>query len=162
MRILNAILTIFGLKSNQIVEVHESEPLSTMFRRAASAPVTHDPTNEDTQPARVQLRLLLQVHGAGKPISLKMRERTVVGRGSGWDTDVDLTPFNAEACGVARCHVAILFSDDTLSVQHLACESSTRLNGVPLVPDHLYRLRNGDELELGQLRLTVRTLRVPL
>jgi len=42
-----------------------------------------------------------------------------------------------------------------LSVEDLNSTNGTRINGYKLDAGRAYRLRNGDELELGRLRLVV-------
>lgn len=119
-----------------------------------------DDTSAQSIPTRT--RLVLQVGSGDVPqvLSVPLHSRMVVGRGSAEDgIDIDLTRFQAAELGVSRQHCILTFKDDILSVQDAYSTNGTRINGKRIDPDVTYRLRQGDELELGRLRLTVRLLR---
>ncbi|MCU0474747.1 MAG: FHA domain-containing protein [Anaerolineae bacterium] len=71
---------------------------------------------------------------------------------------IDLSRYGAEQLGVSRRHAEIHVQHGDLYIRDLASTNGTRLNGVGLRPDSAVRLRDGDELELGQLRAVVRFL----
>ena len=56
---------------------------------------------------------------------------------------------------------AVVWDGETLHVEDLQSTNGTRINGKPIDPGALYRLRNGDELEFGSLRVRVRVVRAP-
>ncbi len=105
------------------------------------------------------LRLVLRVEGSRRTtVTLQVSDRVVVGR-SDEDSEVkpglDLGKFNGESNGVSRTHAAFVVQDHTICVEDLHSTNGTRLNGLELIPDEPYRLRDGDEIEFGQIRVTV-------
>ncbi|MGQ9909396.1 MAG: FHA domain-containing protein [Candidatus Flexifilum sp.] len=119
---------------------------------------------DDTSARSISTRTRLVLHvgaiDAPQVLSVPLQSRMVVGRGSVEDgIDIDLTRFQAAELGVSRQHCILSFKDDVLSVQDAYSTNGTRINGKRLDPQVTYRLRQGDELELGRLRLTVRLLR---
>jgi len=122
------------------------------------------PSMEDTssQAVPTRTRLIMQVDGDGAPrmLSVQVQNRMVIGRGSVDDgIDIDLTRFQAAEMGVSRQHAVLTYQDDVLSIQDAYSTNGTRINGKRLDPQASYRLRPGDELELGRLRITVRLVR---
>jgi pSer/pThr/pTyr-binding forkhead associated (FHA) protein len=92
-------------------------------------------------------------------LHLPILSRIVIGRADsdgGAQPSLDLTPYGGATWGVSRVHAVITFEDDTLYLEDLDSTSGTRINGLSLVPNRAYRLRDGDELELGQVRVVVR------
>jgi two-component system phosphate regulon response regulator PhoB len=75
--------------------------------------------------------------------------------------DVDLGPHGAQHRGVSRQHAVIIARENRIAVKDLGSVNGTRLNGRVMVPDQEYRLRHGDELEVGELKLQVRFAVVP-
>jgi pSer/pThr/pTyr-binding forkhead associated (FHA) protein len=109
-------------------------------------------------------RLLLQVGGENTTtIGLQVRDRTIVGRidegESDSDTDVDLNPYGGFQNGVSRKHAIITHENGALYVEDLGSTNGTRINGFELIPHKKYRLRDGDELEFGRLRIVLRFVR---
>lgn len=100
-----------------------------------------------------------RVVGTASTIQVQVRESMIIGRSDsdrgGDQPDVDLTPHGAYTHGVSRRHSQILAKDDRITIKDLNSTNGTRLNGYVLSPDHEYRLRHGDELMIGQLRLQV-------
>jgi pSer/pThr/pTyr-binding forkhead associated (FHA) protein len=96
-----------------------------------------------------------------KTVSLPMAERILVGRNSedaAGGPQLDLTRFNAAGHGVSRLHAALRYDRGQLTVEDLGSTNGTRLNGLSLQSHVPYTLRNGDEMELGSLRVTVRLI----
>lgn len=113
------------------------------------------------------MRLILHVGEAthSKTLSIPIKDRMVVGRGGvGEDEspDLDFTPFDAAALGMSRNHAVFTYHEDALYIEDLNSTNGTRINGFTIPPERSYRLRNGDELEFGSLRVSVRVMRVPL
>src|SRR5262249_17423624 len=97
-------------------------------------------------------------------ISIPLRERIVVGRmgqAESVQPDLDFTPFGALEKGVSRLHALFTYQDETLYVEDLESSNGTRINGYQISPHRDYRLRNGEELEFGSLRVVVKVVRVP-
>jgi pSer/pThr/pTyr-binding forkhead associated (FHA) protein len=107
-------------------------------------------------------RVLLQVGGENKTnIGVSVQDYTVIGRadGSDHDADVDLNPYGAFQNGVSRRHAAISHDKGTLYIEDLESTNGTRINGFQLPANQKFRLRDGDELELGRIRIVVRFVR---
>ncbi len=99
--------------------------------------------------------LRLEVEGCPEPLLFVMKDEAVFGRkdpATGAMPDIDLTPYAGYRMGVSRRHAAISRSvEHGLDVRDLGSSNGTFLNGQQLVAHRLYRLRNGDELRLGQM-----------
>lgn len=114
---------------------------------------THLPASQANHPpARLEFkvgerRLIVAVH-------LDM----VMGRRSGDDEalEIDLNKYGAGELGVSRRHAQIHVQESELYIRDLGSTNGTRLNGVLIPANQPVRLRDGDELELGQFRTIVR------
>ena len=98
--------------------------------------------------------------GDSEPILLKPKLETVFGRrdsSTGSMPDVDLTPFAGYRMGVSRKHAIVKQSDDVdrLELIDLGSSNGTFLNGARLNPNKPYKLRDGDEVRLGQMIIHV-------
>ena len=104
-------------------------------------------------------RLRLEIEGSPEPVFFSIKEEVVFGRkdpATGAMPDIDLTPFAGYRMGVSRRHAAIsLSAEHGLDVRDLGSSNGTFLNGQQLAAHRLYRLRNGDELRLGQMVIRV-------
>lgn len=110
-------------------------------------------------------RLLLQISGESHTtLGMEVKETILIGRSdanTGFHPDFDLTPYGAESEGVSRRHAQIIQRDEYLFIEDLGSTNRTRLNGYVLEPHQRYRLRDGDELRLGNLRIVVRFVKTP-
>ncbi len=70
-------------------------------------------------------------------------------------SDVDLTPFGAALKGVSRRHVKFTRDHVLIYLTDLGSTNGTLVNGQPILPYARRTLQNGDELQLGQLKLKV-------
>jgi len=70
--------------------------------------------------------------------------------------DIDLTPYGAGDMGVSRLHIKIKRKNILIYVADTGSTNGTLLNGRRLIPNAERLLRNGDELQLGRLKLKVR------
>jgi pSer/pThr/pTyr-binding forkhead associated (FHA) protein len=107
-------------------------------------------------------RVLLQVGGENKTtVGVSVQDYTVIGRadGSDNDADVDLNPYGAFQNGVSRRHAAISQENGAIHIEDLESTNGTRINGFQLPAHQKFRLRDGDELELGRIRIVVRFVR---
>jgi CheY-like chemotaxis protein len=106
----------------------------------------------------------MRVVGTANTIQVQVRESMTIGRS---DSDqrifpeIDLLPYNAFNQGVSRRHAVIELVDGRLFLKDLNSTNGTRLNNVPLKPHEPYRLRHGDQLTIGQLRLQLLFAVVP-
>src|SRR5258708_22778575 len=94
--------------------------------------------------------------GESEPILLKPKLETVFGRrdaATGTMPDVDLTPFAGYRMGVSRKHAIIKQSEeaDRLELIDLGSSNGSFLNGARLNANKPYKLRDGDEVRLGQM-----------
>jgi CheY-like chemotaxis protein len=105
-----------------------------------------------------------RVVGTASTLNARVSETMTLGRGdvqTGAKPEVDLTPFDAFAKGVSRKHAIITVKDQRLMIQDLNSTNGTRLNNVLCKPGEEYRLRHGNEIMLGTLRLQVSFAVVP-
>ncbi|MCC7447025.1 MAG: FHA domain-containing protein [Anaerolineae bacterium] len=90
-------------------------------------------------------------------LALPQRDRLIIGRRGADCTlvqpDIDLTPFGAAEKGVSRQHIQLRTTAYLTYVADLNSKNGTWLNGTRILGDRL--LRDGDELRLGQLTITV-------
>jgi pSer/pThr/pTyr-binding forkhead associated (FHA) protein len=127
------------------------------------------PPNEAPNPSNPQqdlsaLHLVMQIgRGLQKRAVMKLSQTVIVGRGGQDDTtpSLDLSKYGGLDSGVSRVHARFVYRDHTLFVEDLGSTNGTRINGLKLVPREPMRLRNGDEIEFGQLPVTVRVVRAP-
>lgn len=99
--------------------------------------------------------LRLEVEGSMDAILLTPKPETIFGRrdpATGALPDIDLTPFAGYRMGVSRRHAALRHGDEhTLDLWDLGSSNGTFLNGQRLNAHRPYRLRDGDEIRLGQM-----------
>jgi hypothetical protein len=107
---------------------------------------------------RIPKRLRFIVGDMDAVIDYDVRNYLVLGRKddqSDKQVDVDFAPFGALDKGVSRYHAIIQITHDRLTIKDFNSSNGTLLNGALLKPMFAYRLRHGDELTLGGLRLHV-------
>lgn len=115
------------------------------------------------RPARPQTKLLgplsrVQFKIGDKKVPLDLKSVIIVGRSSEEDErhpGLDLAPFDAYQHGVSRQHAAITQHEGSLYIEDLGSTNGTRINGFQLVARRKYRLRDGDEVEIGRIRTLV-------
>lgn len=122
-------------------------------------------TNPHLEPA--PRYLLLQFGGPGKTVttlSYEVKDKTLVGRSdavANFMPDLDLSPFGGQIAGVSRKHANLIKREDGLYIEDLGSTNGSSLNQIPIEPDRLYPLRDGDEIELGRLRIVMRFVNDP-
>lgn len=102
--------------------------------------------------------LILQVGSEETPILVQVRDEIILGRLSQVDetrTYLNLVPYGAEEAGVSRRHARLLRDNDTLYLMDLNSTNGTRLNGEVLPASVEKQLRDGDEVTLGRLKVSV-------
>ncbi len=108
-------------------------------------------------------RLLLQMGGENRTtIGIAVTERMLVGREDAQGEvkpEIDLAPFDGLRNGVSRRHAVVTYEDGALYLEDLNSTNGTRINGFQLTPEKAYRLRDGDELEFGRIRMVMRFVR---
>lgn len=99
---------------------------------------------------------VLDLHVDSNIISfrLEIEQRLLLGRADGnIEPDLDLTPFGGLNKGVSRRHAVIVATGDRLEIIDLKSTNGTFINGQRLQPFKSYRLRHGDELIMGEVRV---------
>lgn len=119
-----------------------------------------------TGPLDCSLPWVIEFRVVGTPsmVQVRLTGDMLVGRsdpGQGIKPEIDLTPYKGFAAGVSRRHAKIFLKNDRLFVQDLRSTNGTALNGITCQPDQEYRLRHGDELSFGRLRMQVRFAVIP-
>ena len=120
-----------------------------------------------TGPLDLSLPWVIDMRVVGTPntIQVQVRESMLIGRSDAEQQvfpEIDLVPFNAFAHGVSRRHALIEIQDSRLFIKDLGSTNGTHLNGVQLKAHEPYRLRHGDQIMLGQLKLQVLFAVVPM
>lgn len=130
-------------------------------------PITDRRSRPQTARLPAPWRLLLQIGGQTQTtVGIEVKDRTIVGRSdpvASFIPDLDLTPYGGQDGGVSRRHAAIIQDEDNqaLYLEDLSSTNGTRINGFSLEPKRRYRLRDGDELEFGRVRVILRFVRSP-
>ncbi len=144
-----------------------SQPQPQINTRHLELPVTSAPeVKSETGPLDLKRPWVVEfrVVGTASTIQVRVGDTMTIGRGdatSGFKPEVDLSAFDAFAKGVSRKHAVITIKDQRLMVRDLNSTNGTRLNNVVCKPGEEYRLRHGNELMLGTLRLQVSFAVVP-
>ena len=103
--------------------------------------------------------VILQVENDETPILVQMRREVILGRVTETEDDertyINLLPYGADEAGVSRRHARLLREDQAVYVMDLNSTNGTHVNGDPLQPGVEKRLRDGDELLLGRLKLYI-------
>ena len=102
--------------------------------------------------------LILHVDSVESPIMLQLRKELILGRVSEQVENVtylNLTPYGADELGVSRRHARLLRDQKAVYLTDLNSTNGTRLNGESLPSSVEKRLRDGDEIALGKLKLYV-------
>lgn len=98
----------------------------------------------------------LRVVGTASTLQKQVQTEMVLGRLDAEKKivpEIDLSPYDGFQTGVSRKHAVILVREERLFLKDLNSTNGTRLNGLICEPDKEYRLRHGDEIMLGRLRL---------
>lgn len=119
-----------------------------------------------TGPLDRSLPWVIEFRAVGTTVTLQTQvtDTMTLGRAdaaNGFKPEVDLTPCDAFARGVSRKHAKIFVREGRLMLQDLNSTNGTRLNEVMCAPQNEYRLRHGDEIALGRLRMQVSFAVIP-
>ena len=91
-------------------------------------------------------------------ITLTPEQAITLGRATGAEErhpDVDLTDYKAWVDGVSRLHAALRLEDDMVQVTDLESTNGTFLNSQLVSASQWHIVRDGDELRLGMLVMTL-------
>lgn len=141
--------------------------LTTHTRQLGLPPAETPAVSRVTGPLDRALPWVIEfrIVGTASTVQTQVQNQMLMGRADVENKvfpEIDLTPFRASANGVSRKHALILVKDERLYVKDLGSMNGTRLNGALCLPEEEYRLRHGDELMLGHLRLQVLYAVVPV
>jgi CheY-like chemotaxis protein len=123
-------------------------------------------TMATTGPLDLTLPWVIEMRIVGTPSTLQVqvRETMLIGRGDIEQQifpEIDLLSYNGFALGVSRKHAVIETQEGRLYLKDLNSTNGTRLNNVPLQPFEQYRLRHGDQIMFGQMKVQVLFAVVP-
>jgi hypothetical protein len=100
----------------------------------------------------------LDVLGTDEKVQIPTQGHISLGRAdkdSNWQPTIDLSPYGATDQGVSRMHADLFFESDQVFVLELGSANGTRLNGNKVTMGVAQQIRDGDQLELGRMRLCV-------
>ncbi|MGF1507022.1 MAG: FHA domain-containing protein [Anaerolineae bacterium] len=128
------------------------------------SPPPPDVTPERAGPA---WRVLFHLSSGSKAstVGLDIWRVTVLGRSdaqSAFRPDLDYTPYGAVRYGVSRRHSLIRPGENNLYIIDQHSTNGTWVNGQRLAPGRDYPLTDGDVIELGALRMTLRIVQSPV
>jgi pSer/pThr/pTyr-binding forkhead associated (FHA) protein len=95
---------------------------------------------------------------------VEIDEHLSVGRSDpddGYMPGLDLSGYGGQDAGVSRRHAVIDVKDGGLQVQDLGSTNGTRVNGFDLAANQPYKLKQGDEIEFGHLRMLLHLVNPP-
>jgi len=129
----------------------QTDELNPTSRNGSAEVLSHD------------MRIVLKLIDQNRTLTIPMdRETIIAGRTTeNFQPHLDLTGVDGSNCGVSRKHAALSYRGGDLFIEDLNSTNGTLINGLQLTPGRAYMLRNGDEVELGQLRVAVNVIRIP-
>jgi hypothetical protein len=98
------------------------------------------------------------------PITLTVQQPVSFGRAtstSNFRSHIDLSKYEAVNQGVSRVHMYLHNQDGEFYVEDADTVNGTFVNGDPIQPHALVKVRNADEIRLGQLRMYIYFLEDP-
>lgn len=101
--------------------------------------------------------LILTIQDGGR-IELPLSKQVTLGRldaGRAIFPDVDLTREDGMDMGVSRRHARILRQEDQIFLEDLGSLNGTLLNAHRIATETPYPLKDGDQIQLGKLILTI-------
>lgn len=148
-------------------------PAATVLQEARPGSMRRPlvPRSEDTSRVRLVPRLpspppwrVIFLVGSAPPpttLGLDVRQELVIGRsdaGTGAPPGLDLASYLAADQGVSRQHSVLIPMNEGLYISDLGSKNGTWINGEFLEPGTRHQLAPGDVVELGLLRLVVRSI----
>ena len=106
----------------------------------------------------------LQIHDTPLTVRVSVNRQIVIGRSdvrASIFPDLDLTPYDGLDKGVSRRHAAFIAEPDRLMLMDLGSTNGTFVNDQRLQAHRPYRLRHGDEVMIGRVRIDVTLVVVP-
>ncbi len=145
-------------KPDQPAFTYDDSDLSTRsFDEQSEAPLAQ-PRRTGPLDAGLGAPWVVELHVDKTTLSYRLEadQRMLLGRADGnVQPELDLTPFNGMGRGVSRRHAVLVATGDRLEIIDLKSTNGTFINGQRLAPFKPYRLRQGDELHLGEVCLVL-------
>jgi len=119
-------------------------------------PWASEPVEEPTEPSPIPLRI--KVMSTGRLIQLPATAEVHIGRldaAHGIFPDLDLSPDGGLEGGVSRHHCKVHQRGSAYLVEDVGSANGTFLDGQRLTPYLPHVLKDGDELQLGRIKLKV-------
>jgi len=119
-------------------------------------PWASEPVEEPSEPSPVPL--CIKVQSTGREIQLPATAEVHIGRldaAHGIFPDLDLSPDGGLEGGVSRHHCKIHQRGSSYLVEDVGSANGTFLDGQRLTPYLPHVLKDGDELQLGRIKLQV-------
>jgi hypothetical protein len=105
-----------------------------------------------------QRELVLMIRGITRRVIITDKLSVVLGRADAnvrYNPDIDLTPYGASERGVSRAHARLHLDGNSLYITDLNSTNGTFIAGKKLNPNEAHIIRQGDELMLGRLPISV-------
>ena len=134
-----------------------------VFREALSFPASLGVQSETQKTglgrdSTIPPKVALEVLNVGKVLPIVGEGEATVGRfnmGQSLIPDIDLTPFGALDAGVSRFHASVIVKKDGIALVDLDSINGTFVNGNRISPNVDWPLKNGDIVDMGELRLQI-------
>jgi predicted component of type VI protein secretion system len=134
-----------------------TQALTGQIEEGPSADVNAAISSVGSEEFHDQWLIRIEIENSTEPTLLRPTHEIIIGRkdpATGSMPDIDLTPFAGYRMGVSRRHAAIRLTEGHfLDLWDLGSSNGTFLNGMRLVAYRPHRLRDGDEIRLGQLSM---------
>ncbi len=131
-----------------------NRPTRRMPNLDANDPVTRWGTASLGSESKIKLLMI----GLTETLVIQLDRPMIIGRSdreTGFEVDVDLTPFGAAEHGVSRQHVSLELVHKTVMITDLNSTNGTYLNEQRLLPQQRRVVRDSDEIRLGKMVLRV-------
>lgn len=138
-----------------------TRPFDRPVTAKPAAPVVRQTGSLDRLPYVIELRIV----GTPDMLQLQVKDTMLFGRAdaeAGIRPEIDLTPYHGFQNGVSRKHAQLVLKNECLYVRDLGSTNGTLLNGMLCQPETDYRVRHGDDISLGKLRMQVMFSVVPM
>ncbi|MCU0513144.1 MAG: FHA domain-containing protein [Anaerolineae bacterium] len=124
-------------------------------QRLERAARTHT-TDSPDMPFPAGMLLRLDVLESTTPMVLDVRGDMIIGRSdnvTSYTPEIDMTRYGAYRLGLSRRHAILRRSGEYLELVDLGSRNGTHVNGHKLNPGETRRVKDGDEIQLGNLTL---------
>ena len=120
--------------------------------------LSQGPERGGTDTLGIEDVVILHIETNDSPVMVQIHNEIVLGRVSEHaegTTFINLSPYGADEMGVSRKHARLLRDDRSVYLMDLNSTNGTRLNGEALPAGVEKRLRDGDEVTVGRLKIYV-------